>query len=99
MNRLLMALAAMGMVFAAQGEQKIPRPEVPKSLEAPAGEEVILVGHATAVQIYECKVGANLPGCSKRRKRTLPMRAGKPSSITPPDPRGSTSTEAQRRGS
>jgi uncharacterized protein DUF3455 len=31
------------------------RPEVPESLKAPAGEEVILSGHATGVQIYVCQ--------------------------------------------
>src|SRR5262249_42255473 len=42
MNKLLMALAAMGMVFAAQERKpEIPLPEVPKSLQAPAGEKVI----------------------------------------------------------
>ena len=30
------------------------RPEVPESLKAPAGEEVILTAHATGVQIYVC---------------------------------------------
>ena len=31
------------------------RPEVPESLKAPASEEVILMGHATGVQIYVCQ--------------------------------------------
>jgi hypothetical protein len=31
------------------------RPEVPESLKAPAGEEVILSAHATGVQIYVCQ--------------------------------------------
>ena len=39
----------------------ISRPAVPDSLKAPAGEEVILVGHATGVQIYVCQSGANAP--------------------------------------
>ena len=77
MNKLLVALAAMGMVFAAQGEHKIPRPEVPKSLEAPAGEEVILVGHATGVQIYECKAGANPPWALKAPEADLTDASGK----------------------
>src|SRR5215472_11927799 len=77
MNKLLVALAAMGMVFAAQGEHKIPRPEVPKSLEAPAGEEVILVGHATGVQIYECKAGANPPWALKAPEADLTDSSGK----------------------
>ena len=39
----------------------IARPEVPDALKAPAGEEVILVGHATGVQIYVCQAGTNPP--------------------------------------
>ena len=31
------------------------------SLKAPKGEKVILVGHATGVQIYVCQSGANAP--------------------------------------
>jgi hypothetical protein len=58
MSRLLKIVAMMGMMFAAQGSG-IPRPTVPKILEAPAGEEVILVGHATGVQIYRCEAGAD----------------------------------------
>lgn len=45
----------------AKGEQAIARPDVPDSLKAPAAEEVILVGHATGVQIYACQAGTNPP--------------------------------------
>jgi hypothetical protein len=34
---------------------------VPDNLKAPAGEKVILVGHATGVQIYVCKAKADDP--------------------------------------
>ena len=58
MNKLLVTLLAVGTVFATQGcKTEIPRPDVPDSLKAPAGEEVILVGHATGVQIYKCQAG------------------------------------------
>jgi hypothetical protein len=43
------------------GKQAIARPDVPDALKAPAGEEVILVGRATGVQIYVCQAGTNPP--------------------------------------
>ena len=53
-----MAIAAIGVMFAAQVDRRA-RPDVPKNLEAPAGEEVILVGHAKGVQIYVCQSDAD----------------------------------------
>ena len=58
MNRLIQGAAAIGMLLAGQG-QGLARPEVPESLKAPAGEEVILAAHATGVQIYVCQAGAD----------------------------------------
>jgi hypothetical protein len=58
MNRLIQVAGAIGMLFAAQG-QGPARPEVPESLKAPAGEEVILAAHATGTQIYVCQAGAD----------------------------------------
>jgi len=58
MNRLIQVAGAIGMLLAAQG-QGPARPEVPESLKAPAGEEVILAAHATGVQIYVCQAGAD----------------------------------------
>src|SRR6266849_3983783 len=58
MNRLFQVAGAIGMLLAAQG-QGPARPEVPESLKAPAGEEVILAAHATGVQIYVCQTGAD----------------------------------------
>jgi Protein of unknown function (DUF3455) len=58
MNRLVQGVAVIGLVLAAQG--KAPgRPEVPESLKAPAGEEVILAAHATGTQIYVCQQGSD----------------------------------------
>jgi hypothetical protein len=59
MSRLLSFLAAMGFLAGAQSAGTA-RPEVPKSLEAPAGEEVVLAAHARGVQIYACQAGADL---------------------------------------
>jgi hypothetical protein len=58
MNALIHMAAAIAMLLAAQG-QAPARPEVPDSLKAPAGEEVILATHATGVQIYVCQLGAD----------------------------------------
>ena len=60
MNKPLVTLLAAGIALAVNGCD-IPRPDVPDSLKAPAGEKVILVGHATGVQIYVCQSGANAP--------------------------------------
>ncbi len=58
MNKTYLTVAAIGVMFAAQGCRKA-RPEVPKVVEAPAGEEVVLMGHATGVQIYVCQAGVD----------------------------------------
>ena len=55
MNKIYPTIGAIGLMFVAQG--RIGRPDVPKDLEAPTGEEVILVGHATGAQIYVCQAG------------------------------------------
>jgi predicted FMN-binding regulatory protein PaiB len=57
MNRVIQVAGAIGMLFAAGG-QGPARPEVPESLQAPAGEEVILAAHAAGTQIYVCQAGA-----------------------------------------
>jgi len=58
MNRLMQLAGAIRMVLAAQARGPA-RPEVPESLKAPAGEELILLAHATGVQIYVCQPGAD----------------------------------------
>ncbi len=58
MNSLIQMIAAIGMLLTGQS-QGPARPEVPESLKAPAGEEVILVAQATGTQIYVCQAGAD----------------------------------------
>src|SRR5260370_38903767 len=58
MNRLVQVVAAMGVLLAAQ-DKGPARPEVPESLRAPAGEELILAARATGKQIYVCQAGAD----------------------------------------
>lgn len=58
MNEFLLTSLAALATLAAQ-HSAIPRPDVPEALKAPAGEEVILVAHATGTQIYACQLGAD----------------------------------------
>ncbi len=58
MFRTYLAVVGAGVLLAAQMPRPT-RPEVPKSLQAPAGEEVLLVAHAKGTQIYKCKAGAD----------------------------------------
>ena len=58
MTRGMLIVAAAGLLAAWQGG-KLNRPVVPKDLEAPPGEELILSAHATGVQIYVCQAGAD----------------------------------------
>jgi len=39
--------------------EKISPPDVPKAIQAPAGEEVVLLAHASGSQIYTCKAGTD----------------------------------------
>lgn len=54
MRSLIKVLAVITLLFCVAGFAPT-RPEVPDSLKAPAGEEVILSAHATGVQIYVCQ--------------------------------------------
>jgi len=58
MSKLMSVVAAVGMLLAAEGQGPM-RPEVPESLKAPAGEQVILSARAIGVQIYVCQAGAD----------------------------------------
>jgi uncharacterized protein DUF3455 len=58
MNKILQTMAVAGLLAAWQGA-KPSNPEVPKILEAPAGEELVLSAHAKGVQIYVCRAGAD----------------------------------------
>jgi hypothetical protein len=43
----------------AQGNMQAESPpDVPETIQAPAGEEVVLFAHATGSQVYTCKAGA-----------------------------------------
>jgi len=54
MRILIQAMGAIAVLFFTLGLGPT-RPEVPESLKAPPGEEVILMARATGVQIYACQ--------------------------------------------
>ena len=56
MRRLAIGLL-LGVTLHASA-QVIPRPDVPEKIKAPAGEEAVLVAHASGSQIYVCQAGA-----------------------------------------
>jgi len=58
MERTIQAVAAAGILLLAEA-QGFTRPEVPDSIKAPAGEDVILTAHAKGTQIYVCQVNTD----------------------------------------
>ena len=58
MTRLLQIAALIAMVTPARA-QSVARPDVPDKIKVPAGEEIVLLAHATGSQIYVCQAGAD----------------------------------------
>jgi hypothetical protein len=65
---LLAAAAVLGLVVLmlaplataqANSPQKEPPPDLPDTIKAPAGEEVVLSARASGSQIYTCQAGAD----------------------------------------
>src|SRR5215472_9699607 len=56
--RLIAIAVLLGLALQASG-QVIPHPDVPDKIKAPAGEDVVLVAHASGSQIYVCQAGAD----------------------------------------
>jgi hypothetical protein len=54
---LLASTLLIGIPFAS-AQKEIP-PDVPDAIRQPAGEELLLVAHATGSQIYTCQAGAD----------------------------------------
>lgn len=57
-QRLLLLTLLIATVAPANG-QGIARPDVPEKIKAPAGEEVVLLAHASGSQIYKCQQGTD----------------------------------------
>jgi hypothetical protein len=57
-----LSVMVLGTSFAAAQAKDAPvneePPDVPDAIQAPAGEEVVLVAHATGSQIYACQASA-----------------------------------------
>ena len=51
-------LVALGLSAADAQKETVP-PEVPPAIQAPAGEQVVLLAHATGSQVYTCQSGAD----------------------------------------
>jgi len=57
-TRLLQVVVLIGIVSQASG-QGGSRPDVPDKIKASAGEEVVLLAHASGSQIYVCQAGTD----------------------------------------
>jgi hypothetical protein len=55
----LLPIALLIATVPLLSAQSIPRPAVPETIQAPAGEDVVLATHATGSQIYVCQAGAD----------------------------------------
>src|SRR5271163_2769915 len=57
----IMGRAMVGLLFGLSlaNAQKISPPDAPDAIKAHAGEEVVLVAHASGSQIYICRAGAD----------------------------------------
>jgi hypothetical protein len=60
MPRILTVATVLGFAALAQAQTPAPTPsDIPASLQAPAGEQLILRAHATGWQIYTCGAGTD----------------------------------------
>jgi hypothetical protein len=53
------AMVGLLLGLSAANAQKISPPDAPDTIKARAGEEVVLVAHASGSQIYTCRAGAD----------------------------------------
>ncbi|MGA9306152.1 MAG: DUF3455 domain-containing protein, partial [Candidatus Sulfotelmatobacter sp.] len=56
---LVMLGTSLASAQANDSPQKEVPPDVPDAIQAPAGEEVVLLAHATGSQIYTCQAAAD----------------------------------------
>jgi hypothetical protein len=57
-TKLLPIVLLLSLIANASGQQPA-RPDVPAKIQAPAGEEVVLIAHASGSQIYACRQEAD----------------------------------------
>jgi hypothetical protein len=58
-TRLLQITAVLVGIVAQASGQGVSRPDVPDKIKAPAGEEVVLLAHASGSQIYVCQAATD----------------------------------------
>ena len=58
---VLIGMAIFVSLFgiAAASAQQVSRPVVPDAIQAPSGEAVVLLAHASGSQIYTCQAAAD----------------------------------------
>jgi hypothetical protein len=61
LTQTTIGLAVLGTLLwlPASCAQKVSPPDVPAAIQAPHGEEVVLLAHASGSQIYTCQTGAD----------------------------------------
>src|ERR1700733_6354312 len=57
-TRVLQFSLLMGIVAQVHG-QTVAHPDVPDKIKAPAGENIVLLAHASGSQIYVCQPGTD----------------------------------------
>ena len=55
----MIGLVAFASFLPLASAQKESRPDVPAAIQAPSGEDVVLLAHASGSQIYTCQAGAD----------------------------------------
>ena len=94
-----LSLAAVLMVLTSlSGAHTISKPKVPDAIKAPAAEAIVLLAHASGVQIYACRGGARWRpelDAGRHPKRSCGMRRAQSSAVTTQARRGSTRTEVR----
>jgi Protein of unknown function (DUF3455) len=56
---VMVGLMAFSSFPSLASAQKVSPPEVPATVQAPSGEEIVLLAHASGSQIYTCQAGAD----------------------------------------
>jgi hypothetical protein len=55
----MISLAILGFPLSSASAEKDARPDVPAAIQAGAGEDVVLLAHASGSQIYSCQTAAD----------------------------------------
>jgi hypothetical protein len=58
-NSRVTKIASLLCLLTFAVAQELTKPEVPEGIKTPAGQELVLVAHATGFQIYTCQLGTD----------------------------------------